>query len=224
MLEREGFVPIMQAASVDRQLQRDVTQSLIVLSAQGDENKLTFGEAGFTEELLNLVESKDMAVRCNAVQSLANLMSKEENRRDFFALPKSVERFTRLSYAKVREGTRVQPATVRAMRPAAEAIAQLAHSETREIKEKFMQSGLLFALATLCRSKDKETRHIAARGLLWLCRKPGSTTDKWQRPGEITDISWTSEQLHVLVSAADSDDPHVVMQVLLGIRSVCTVC
>ena len=56
--------------------------------------------------------------------------------------------------------------------------------------------------------------HIAARGLLWLCRKPGSVADKWLRPGEVNDnIEWTSEQLNVLVAAADSDDPQVVMQV-----------
>jgi len=49
--------------------QRDVTDALIVLSAQGDENKNVFGEAGFTEELLNLVESPDMEVRCNSAKA-----------------------------------------------------------------------------------------------------------------------------------------------------------
>ena len=43
-----------------------------------------------------------------------------------------------------------------------------------------------------------------------------------QRPGEITTVDWTSEQLAILVDAADSRDPEVVMQVLLGVRCVCT--
>ena len=43
-----------------------------------------------------------------------------------------------------------------------------------------------------------------------------------QRPGEITTAEWTSEQLAMLVDAADSEDPEVVMQVLLGVRCVCT--
>jgi len=108
VLDCQGFVPMMQAASASNLLQRDVTVSLIVLSAQGDENKQVFGEAGFTEELLNLVESPDMEVRCNAVQSLANLLSHEHNRRDFYAMPRSIDRFVRLTRAKVLAGTRVQ--------------------------------------------------------------------------------------------------------------------
>jgi hypothetical protein len=47
-------------------------------------------------------------------------------------------------------------------------------------------------------------------------------TGCWQRPGEITTAEWTSEQLAMLVDAADSKDPEVVMQVLLGVRCVCT--
>ena len=62
----------------------------------------------------------------------------------------------------------------------------------------------------------------AARGLLHLCRKPGCHGDKWQRPTEMTNVTWTSEQLAILVNAADSQDPEVVLQVLLGTRSVCT--
>ena len=81
VLECEGLVPIIQSAISSSLLQRDMTDAVIVLSARGDENKLMFGEAGFTEELLNLVESPDMEVRCNAVQSLANLISSEQNRR-----------------------------------------------------------------------------------------------------------------------------------------------
>jgi hypothetical protein len=108
VLDCEGFVPMIQAASASTLLQRDVTNSLIVLSAQGDENKQVFGEAGFTEELLNLVESPDMEVRCNAVQSLANLMSHEQNRRDLYAMPRSIERFMSLARAKVLADTRVQ--------------------------------------------------------------------------------------------------------------------
>ena len=45
-----------------------------------------------------------------------------------------------------------QPGTVRAMRSAAEAIAQLAHADTKELKIKFMQSGLIHVLAALSRS------------------------------------------------------------------------
>ena len=81
VLDCAGLVPIIQSAISSSLLQRDMTDAVIVLSARGDENKLVFGEAGFTEELLNLVESPDMEVRCNAVQSLANLISSEQNRR-----------------------------------------------------------------------------------------------------------------------------------------------
>lgn len=66
------------------------------------------------------------------------------------------------------------------MRSAAEAIAHLANAQTAELKKKFMDSGMIKALWHLSRSKDRETRHTAARGLLWLCRKHGSKTDKWQ--------------------------------------------
>ena len=222
VLDCESLVPIIQAASSSSLLQRDMTDALIVLSARGDENKLVFGEAGFNEELLNLVESPDMEVRCNAVQSLANLISSEENRRDFYAMPGSIARFTRLCQAKVVEGTRVQPATVRAMRSAAQAVSQLAHAETTELKAQFVHSGMIKILAHLAKSPDKETRHTAAQGLLWLCRKPGSRSDSWQRPGELNEVKWTSEQLAILVSAADCHDPVVVMQVLLGVRCVCT--
>ena len=97
---------------------------------------------------------------------------------DFYAMPGSIARFTRICHAKVVEDTRVQPATVRAMRSAAEAVAQLARAETKELKQQFMHSGMIKVLSHLARSPDRETRHTAARGLLWLCRKPGSTSDK----------------------------------------------
>jgi hypothetical protein len=104
----------------------------------------------------------------------------------------------------------------------AEAMSQLANAETKETKQEFMDSGMIKTLGHLSRSKDKETRMHAARGLLHLCRKPGCHGDKWQRPTELTNITWTSEQLAILVNAADSQDPEVVLQVLLGTRSVCT--
>ncbi len=141
---------------------------------------------------------------------------------DFYAMPGSIARFTRICHAKVVEDTRVQPATVRAMRSAAEAVAQLARAETKELKQQFMHSGMIKVLSHLARSPDRETRHTAARGLLWLCRKPGSTSDKWQQPCELNEVRWTSEQLAILVSAADCHDPVVVMHVLLGVRCVCT--
>ena len=101
-------------------------------------------------------------------------------------------------------------------------MSQLANAETKETKQEFMDSGMIKTLGHLSRSKDKETRMHAARGLLHLCRKPGCHGDKWQRPTELTNITWTSEQLAILVDAADSQDPEVVLQVLLGTRSVCT--
>jgi hypothetical protein len=73
-----------------------------------------------------------------------------------------------------------QPGTVRAMRSAAEAIAHLAHAETAQLKQRFLGSGMIKVLVHLTGSKDRETRHTAARGLLWLCQKHGSKTDKWQ--------------------------------------------
>ena len=43
-------------------------------------------------------------------------MSQEQNRRAFFAIPRSVERFNKIAQAKTLDNTRVQPGTVRAMR------------------------------------------------------------------------------------------------------------
>lgn len=220
-LEYEEFVSLLSTGWSSRLLQQDVTEALIVISENGDENKKVLGQAGTIHELLELVGSHDIKVKCNALKTLANLMSQEENRREFFNIPGSINKFLKLSLAKVRAG-RVQPGSVLAMRATTEAIAQLAHCETPQLKVNFMQSGLIKPLCQLTKSLDKGTRVAAARGLLWLCQTPGSKKDKWARKFGLTTMDWTSEQLFGIVSAAKSDDPDVMMQVLLGLRCLCT--
>jgi len=84
--------------------------------------------------------------------------------------------------------------------------------------------------ATHCNTlqqQDKETRHTAARGLLWLCRKHGSSSDKWLRPGELTDVDWTSEQVccSVCCSVYCSVCCIMLQCLLVGVRSNCAaVC
>ena len=217
----QDFIPLLDSAKSSFLLQRDVTEALIVMSKNGDENKKVLGQAGIIHELLELVDSADVKVRCNAIQTLSNLLSQEENRKEFFVVRGATELFLRLSVAKTGSG-RMQPGTVLALRATIEAIAQLAHCETPGLKIRFMKSGLIVPLCELTHSHDKETRISAARGLLWVCQTPNSRKDKWNRKHDLTDMEWSSEQLLGVVSAAKSKYPDVTMQVLLGLRCLCT--
>ena len=124
----------------------------------------------------------------------------------------SIQRLQQLVLARVVNQAIKQPAPVVAMRAATRCIAQLARTDSKDLKMRFVESGLVKPLCVLTRSKDEDTRRTAATGLLWLCQTPGSTKDKWSRRIEPTDLEWETEHILMLVEAAESDDPAVTTQ------------
>jgi hypothetical protein len=134
----------------------------------------------------------------------------------------SIQRLQQLVLARVVNQAIKQPAPVVAMRAATRCIAQLARTDSKDLKMRFVESGLVKPLCILTRSKDEDTRRTAATGLLWLCQTPGSTKDKWSRRIEPTDLEWETEHILMLVEAAESDDPAVTTQLWLGLRCLCT--